>query len=92
MNQHRIVARTIHLLLFVIITAFMATQVILMFPSASSAQTLYAYVQSFNPATGTVVINGGDSRQTTGIPFAFDWGDGTLTFGVFPQGHTYAIT
>ncbi|MBZ5610692.1 MAG: hypothetical protein LAP38_20710 [Acidobacteriia bacterium] len=43
---------------------------------------------SVDPATGSVVLNGSDWRQPT-TPFTFDWGDGQITSGFFPQQHHY---
>lgn len=50
--------------------------------------TLSLVVQSSNPATLQVTINGGDTRGPT-TPFTFDWGDGSVTSGFFPQSHTF---
>lgn len=50
--------------------------------------TLSLFMQSIDPSTGMVVVNGGDSKQPV-TPFTFNWGDGTSTDGGFPQSHTY---
>jgi hypothetical protein len=44
-----------------------------------------------DPTTGTVLINGLDTRQPT-IPFTFDWGDGTVRNSFFLCTHTYSDT
>ncbi|MBN1574945.1 MAG: T9SS type A sorting domain-containing protein [Chitinispirillaceae bacterium] len=51
--------------------------------------TLSLSVQSINTATGSVTANGVDTRAPT-TPFTWNWGDGTITGGFFPQAHTYA--
>jgi len=53
--------------------------------------TLGLWVVSVDPVTGNVVINGGDSQQPS-TPFTWDWGDGDITQGFFPQQHTYTDT
>lgn len=53
------------------------------------ASTLSTSVVEINRSTGYVLINGGDSRQPTN-PFTWDWGDGTVYDGWFPQSHTYS--
>lgn len=45
-------------------------------------------VESVDLATGTVRVNGSDTRRP-GTPFAWDWGDGARTSGFFPQTRTY---
>lgn len=51
--------------------------------------TLNLMVSSVNSGTGEVSVNGGDSRQPSS-PFQWDWGDGSVSSGFFPQTHTYA--
>ena len=51
--------------------------------------SLSVFFTSINPASGSVVLNGSDSRQPTS-PFVFDWGDGQTSTGFFPQQHLYA--
>ena len=51
--------------------------------------SLNVFVDSLNSSTGQVVISGGDYRAPT-TPFTWDWGDGTVNDGWFPQGHTYS--
>jgi len=53
--------------------------------------TLSVFIQSIDPGTGIVNANGGDSRMPT-TPFTWDWGDGNVTQGFFPQQHTYGDT
>ena len=53
------------------------------------APTIYVHVKSVDKNTGRVTIGGGDSRKPT-IPFTWDWGDGTIQKGVFPQEYTYS--
>jgi len=50
--------------------------------------TLSAWVVEINRSTGYVLMNGVDSRQLT-TPFTWNWGDGTVYDGWFPQSHTY---
>ena len=50
--------------------------------------TLSASIMSHDMASGTVTINGVDSRRPT-TPFRFDWGDGVASQGGFPASHTY---
>jgi hypothetical protein len=50
--------------------------------------TLSIFVQSINPSTGSVEINGGDTQGPL-TPFSWEWGDGTQTQGFFPQQHVY---
>jgi len=51
--------------------------------------TLSIAVESINPDTGEVVVNGADS-QRPGIPFTWSWGDGSAPEnGWFPRSHTY---
>ena len=51
--------------------------------------TLGLWTVSQDAETGDVVINGGDSQGPT-TPFTWDWGDGQIMQGFFPQQHTYA--
>lgn len=51
--------------------------------------SLNVFVNSLNSSTGQVVISGGDYRSPS-IPFTWDWGDGSVNDGWFPQGHTYS--
>jgi hypothetical protein len=51
--------------------------------------TLSLSVQSVNASTGSVSVNGGDSQAPT-TPFTWNWGDGNITNGFFPQSHAYA--
>ena len=50
--------------------------------------TLSLWIIDINKHTGEVNINGSDTQQP-GIPFTWDWGDGTVHDGWFPQHHTY---
>jgi hypothetical protein len=50
--------------------------------------TLSTSVVEINRSIGYVLINGGDS-QRPGIPFTWNWGDGTVYDGWFPQAHIY---
>lgn len=54
-----------------------------------TARTLSATVQITNLASGSVSVTGVDSARPSS-PFSFDWGDGTMSTGFFPQSHTYA--
>lgn len=51
--------------------------------------TLWVYVKSVDNDTGGVVIVGGASRKSSS-PFFFEWDDGTVTEGTFPQEHVYS--
>jgi hypothetical protein len=57
----------------------------------TSSTTLTLFVQSLDNSTGKVSINGGDTQGPT-TPFTWDWGDGNVTSGFFPQSHTYTTT
>ena len=50
--------------------------------------TLSLSIEGIDPGTGWVEINGVDTQQPS-IPFTWDWGDGTIVNGWFPQQHTY---
>ena len=54
-------------------------------------QTLSLNVVSVNPTNGAVTINGNDTRAPS-TPFQWQWGDGSVTSGGFPQSHTYPNT
>jgi hypothetical protein len=43
---------------------------------------------SINARTGEVTLSGVDTRSPT-VPFTWDWDDGKVTTGWFPQSHTY---
>ena len=47
------------------------------------------WVVNINSSTGEVTVNGVDTQEPT-IPFTWDWGDGTIHGGWFPQQHTYS--
>jgi len=51
--------------------------------------TLFVQVQSVDPLTGVVVINGVETQPIIG-PFTWIWGDNSVTTGYFPQSHTYS--
>jgi hypothetical protein len=48
-------------------------------------------VVSIDTGTGEVTLNGVDTRRPT-VPFTWDWDDGKVTVGWFPQSHTYVDT
>jgi hypothetical protein len=50
--------------------------------------TLSLVLVSRDAATGVVRISGADTQGPT-TPFAWTWGDGSLSSGFFPQSHTY---
>jgi hypothetical protein len=50
--------------------------------------TLTVFIVSINKNTGEVIINGVDTKRPN-IPFTFDWGDGLVHSGWFPQRHIY---
>ncbi|MFH0790689.1 MAG: hypothetical protein V2A64_03560 [Candidatus Omnitrophota bacterium] len=51
-------------------------------------QTLSLVLEGINRQTGEVVVSGVDTQRPQ-IPFSFEWGDGTVSNGWFPQKHTY---
>ncbi len=51
--------------------------------------TLSVSIESMNLATGLVELNGVD-LQSPRTAFTWEWGDGIVTSGFFPQGHTYS--
>jgi hypothetical protein len=51
-------------------------------------QSLSLHVESVNATNGLVLITGVDTRQPS-TPFTWQWGDGSVTSGFFPQSHTY---
>jgi hypothetical protein len=59
-------------------------------PRLAANPSLALWVASVDASSHTVVINGADTRRPS-IPMTFDWGDGTVTTGFFPQTHTYAV-
>lgn len=50
--------------------------------------SLAVWVTNINNNTGEVTLNGADTKSPT-IPFTWDWDDGNVTTGWFPQTHTY---
>jgi len=54
-------------------------------------QTLNVHVVSASASTGETTLNGGDT-QPVSTAFTWNWGDGSVTVGYFPQQHTYADT
>lgn len=60
------------------------------FSPVFNGRTLSAQVQTLDGSTGVVTINGYDAGMPN-QPFRFDWGDGSTTFGFFPQNHQYAL-
>ena len=50
--------------------------------------TLSVKIHAINYETGNVAVTGNDSRSPS-IPFTWDWGDGNVTEGWFPQHHNY---
>jgi hypothetical protein len=56
-----------------------------------SPPTITLSVQSLDTSTGSVTINGVDTQGPT-TPFTWNWGDGSMTSGFFPQSHTYTTT
>lgn len=53
------------------------------------SSTLHIDIQSIDYNTGKVSLSGWDTKCPT-IPFTWDWGDGTIVDGWFPQTHTYS--
>ena len=51
--------------------------------------TLSVSLTNVDTTSGVVNANGGDSQCPT-TPFTWDWGDGNVTSGFFPQQHTYS--
>jgi hypothetical protein len=52
-------------------------------------QSLSLNVVNVNSNNGIVNVNGVDTRQPN-VPFSWQWGDGSVTSGFFPQSHTYS--
>ncbi|RLF52160.1 MAG: hypothetical protein DRN24_03715 [Thermoplasmata archaeon] len=50
--------------------------------------TLSIWIESLDKDTGGVIVNGVDTRNPF-TPFTWDWGDGSIDDGFFPQNHTY---
>jgi hypothetical protein len=50
--------------------------------------TLTVWITDINNTTGFVRLNGSDTQQLSS-PFTWDWDDGTVNDGWFPQEHTY---
>ncbi len=57
----------------------------------SETRSLFLYSPVIEPSTGLVTLNGGDTGNVS-IPFMFDWGDGSIDEGWFPQEHVYSDT
>ena len=53
------------------------------------AQHLFLYVEQVDVQTGIVRVNGVDTRSPS-VPFSWNWGDGSINTGWFPQEHTYS--
>lgn len=53
-----------------------------------TSSTLSVRIESIDKETGKVVLNGTDT-QCPQRPFTWNWGDGTVTEGFFPQEHVY---
>lgn len=51
-------------------------------------QTLSLVLEDVNRQAGEVVVSGVDTQRPQ-IPFSFEWGDGTISNGWFPQKHAY---
>ena len=56
----------------------------------SQENSLRAWIERLDDSTLNVQINGVDTKRPTD-PFDFNWGDGTITTGWFPQHHTYNV-
>ena len=50
--------------------------------------TIYLWIEEINYTTGVVNMNGVDMSDLTG-PFTWEWGDGNINNGWFPQQHRY---
>ena len=50
--------------------------------------SLNVRIQTINVETGDVTVVGRDTRSPS-IPFTWNWGDGLITRGLFPQDHQY---
>ena len=51
--------------------------------------TLSVQIYAINYSNGNISVTGYDTRNPT-IPFTWDWGDGNVNEGWFPQWHTYS--
>ena len=56
---------------------------------SDKAATFFAYVKSVDYDTGKVIIAGGNKRESV-TSFSWQWGDGSVQDGLFPQEHVYA--
>jgi hypothetical protein len=52
------------------------------------SSSLSGYLKSINSTNGQVELAGYDSRKTSTL-YTWDWGDGNVTQGFFPQKHIY---
>ena len=59
--------------------------------SCTTSPTLGLNIQDIDPQSGRVTINGGESRPVAKA-FRFQFGDGTVREGWFPQTITYPVT
>jgi hypothetical protein len=50
--------------------------------------TLSVQIHAINYETGNIAVTGYDSRAPS-IPFTWEWGDGSVNEGYFPQNHHY---
>lgn len=53
------------------------------------SSTLSLYIKSLNRDTGKLIVRGRDSRNPK-TPISWNWGDGNVDKGFFPQEHTYS--
>ncbi len=49
-------------------------------------------ITSLDQTAGFANVNGIDQRRPIATPFTWNWGDGSITQGWFPQSHVYANT
>jgi len=57
-----------------------------------ASRQLFLMITGLDLNTGVVNVNGGDYRRPIATPFTWNWGDGSITQGWFPQSHVYANT
>jgi hypothetical protein len=54
-----------------------------------SSSQMFLRLNSLDLKTGIVDVNGVDYRRPETTPFTWNWGDGSITQGWFPQSHVY---
>ena len=58
----------------------------------ATSKYLFLRITSFDLNTGLANVGGGVYLRPTKSPFTWNWGDGSITQGWFPQSHSYSNT